>query len=537
VNRTAPRQASARTNSRKNQSTTSPRRDFHSEKNSVLLNRAGKNDNEFRRGKDSSADSAKNQSQYTFSDAVGLAALNAGVREQLDTADPHCPLTAISYEDELKLKLDAVKAFWKVGHLPEALVREIIPSPMGRPCRMTSKRRVVITKNGRVRFTMGYTGMNRKETIESPIEPAMHGELYQWLHSILVSAPYAPLARHLNFIVIRGNYESITLILNLFRLDAPTVRKVKQLAERVQAECPSVRSMFMFVDESRSEFYLESKATTHPFRKVFGPEMMDITVNDGKFLFPPGAFCQVNGSILDRFVGEAEKLLKPDENSVLYDMYCGFGLFGIAAGSRAGRVIGMDFNGPAIQAAMGNAAHIAPNRSIRFIAGAVTANAVMDKIPPRDEEDGSTELFLLDPPRSGIAANVIAAIAERKPKRVLHIFCSADEVAKSVNDWRHNGYIPVQARVFDMFPGTPNVETMILLERKAEQPREPRAKFSTARKSGRSERIEKAPGVSHRADRRRKRGIPEHNDNQHRGRSGFPASKRSGGKRPPRGQF
>ena len=60
---------------------------------------------------------------------------------------------------------------------------------------------------------------------------------------------------------------------------------------------------------------------------------------------------------------------------------------------------------------------------------------------------------------------MIAAIAKRSPARVLNIFCSADEVPNTLKAWKHNGYSPSAVRVFDMFPGSPNVETMVLLEK------------------------------------------------------------------------
>lgn len=416
---------------------------------------------------------------YTFSNAIMLAALNAGVQEQVEEADSHCPLACLSYEEELALKTDAVKAFWKVNNLPYELIDSVIPSPAGRACRTTSKRRIYIDRKRKVRFTMGYSGTQREETIKSPLEPENHGEIYEYLHKLFTTPAYLPIVRYLNFIVIRGNYENLALILNMFRLDAAAVRKIRVLADKIQSDFPCVRSMFTFMDETRSEFYLESKATSHPFRKIFGPEVLDVTVNDMKFLFPPGAFSQVNESILPAFTAEAAKMADLNDAITFYDLYCGYGLFGITAGAKAGRVIGVDFNGPAIQAASGNASHIAPRHNIRFIPSAVTSKTITDDLPPEADD----EVFLLDPPRNGVAANVISAIAERKPLRAVHVFCSADEVAKSLRAWKSAGYVPANVSVFDMFPGTPNVETMVLLTKRQPKKRIVEKKTSARRQT------------------------------------------------------
>ena len=410
--------------------------------------------------------------EFLFQHAVALAVSNAQLEDKLDTEHPHELLVPLDYADECRVKTDAVRSFWKVHGLPAQLVQAIVPSPVPRGYRATSKRRVYVTRGGQLRFCMGY-GAEREETLRSALEPESHNEVYTWLRKMLVSPAYRAVGRSLNFIVIRGGSERLTLILNFFHLDAAVMHKTKLLADHVRAELPRVAAMFTFLDETRSEFYLESRsAGAHPFKKLFGSEYLDLTAAGCKFLYPPSAFSQVNESILDAFLREAKKLLKPNPDSTLIDLFSGYGLFAVALGDTPERVVGMDFNGPAIHAASGNALHNRPEADIEFIAAAVTPSAIENKLPPcpadlygTDEEQPEGELFILDPPRSGIRPNVIAAIAKRSPARVLNIFCSADEVPNTLKAWKHNGYSPSAVRVFDMFPGSPNVETMVLLEK------------------------------------------------------------------------
>ena len=416
-------------------------------------------------------------SEFLFQHAVALAVSNAQLEDKLDAEHPHELLVPLDYADECRVKTDAVRSFWQVHGLPAQLVREIIPSPVPRGYRATSKRRVYVSRDGRLRFCMGY-GAEREETLRSALEPESHNEVYAWLRKMLVSPVYRAVGRSLNFIVVRGGSERLTLILNFFHLDAAVMHKTKLLADHVRAELPQVAAMFTFLDETRSEFYLESRsAGAHPFKKLFGSEYLDLTAAGCKFLYPPSAFSQVNESILDAFLREAKKLLKPGPESTLIDLFSGYGLFAVALGDTPERVVGMDFNGPAIHAASGNALHNRPDADIEFIAAAVTPSAIENKLPPcpadlygDDEEQPEGELFILDPPRSGVRPNVVAAIAKRSPARVLNIFCSADEVPRTLKAWKHNGYSPVAVRVFDMFPGSPNVETMVLLEKTKRKP-------------------------------------------------------------------
>ena len=410
--------------------------------------------------------------EFLFQHAVALAVSNAQLEDRLDAEHPHEILAPLDYADECRVKTDAVRSFWNVHGLPAQLIRQIVPSPLPRGYRATSKRRVYVSRGGVLRFCMGY-GAEREETLRSVLEPESHNEVYCKLRQMLVSPAYRAVGRSLNFIVVRGGTDRLTLILNFFHLDAAIMHKVKLLAEHVRAELPRVAAMFTFLDESRSDFYLESRAAgAHPFKKLFGSEFLDLTVAGCKFLYPPSAFSQVNESILDAFLREARNLLKPGPDSTLIDLFSGYGLFAVALGDAPERVVGMDFNGPAIHAASGNALHNRPDADIQFVASAVTPSAIENKLPPcpaelygGDAEQPGGELFILDPPRSGARPNVIAAIAKRSPARVLNIFCSADEVPRALSAWKHNGYSPAAVRVFDMFPGSPNVETMVLLEK------------------------------------------------------------------------
>ena len=415
--------------------------------------------------------------EFLFQHAIALAVSNAQLESKLDAEHPHEILAPLDYDDECRVKTDAVRSFWQVHGLPAQLVRKIIPSPLPRGYRATSKRRVYVSRGGVLRFCMGY-GAEREETLRSRLEPESHNDVYCKLRQMLVSPAYRAVGRSLNFIVVRGGADRLTLILNFFHLDAAIMHKVKLLADHVRAELPQVAAMFTFLDESRSDFYLESRsAGAHPFKKLFGSEYLDLTVADCKFLYPPSAFSQVNETILDAFLLEARKLLKPGPESTLIDLFSGYGLFAVVLGDAPERTIGMDFNGPAIHAASGNALHNRPDSHIEFIASAVTPSAIENKLPPcpaelcgADDEQPEGELFILDPPRSGVRPNVIAAVAKRSPARVLNVFCSADEVPHALKAWRHNGYSPSAVRIFDMFPGSPNVETMVLLEKTKRKP-------------------------------------------------------------------
>jgi tRNA/tmRNA/rRNA uracil-C5-methylase (TrmA/RlmC/RlmD family) len=73
------------------------------------------------------------------------------------------------------------------------------------------------------------------------------------------------------------------------------------------------------------------------------------------------------------------------------------------------------------------------------------------------------ESILLDPPRQGPEKGVIAFCADRGASRIIHLFCSVDRLPTDLQEWQSNGYRISEVVTLDMFPGTPNLEVMVLL--------------------------------------------------------------------------
>ncbi len=144
------------------------------------------------------------------------------------------------------------------------------------------------------------------------------------------------------------------------------------------------------------------------------------------------------------------------------DLYCGYGLFSFALGEAAKDVLGVEWEGPSIDCAKASAKHLKKN--YRFIAGKIDEMFVQTRLPKPVLNE--PEKILLDPPRKGCEPGVIHALAMRKPIRVAHVFCGTDEIPASLKEWERYGYRVREVQPLDLFPGTPHLETIVMLERK-----------------------------------------------------------------------
>lgn len=164
------------------------------------------------------------------------------------------------------------------------------------------------------------------------------------------------------------------------------------------------------------------------------------------------SFFQANRFLLDdlaRAVAEAT----PPGGTVL-DLYAGVGLFALTLAGRAETVRGVEIN----EAAAEDAAHNA--RRARLGNVRITPGDVRQGLASWPAEPG--ERVVLDPPRTG-AADVVRAVARRKPAAVVYVSCDPPTLGRDLRVFAAEGYRLDALRAFDMFPDTHHLEAVARL--------------------------------------------------------------------------
>ena len=162
---------------------------------------------------------------------------------------------------------------------------------------------------------------------------------------------------------------------------------------------------------------------------------------------------------MEKMISTAESLLTLTKESKLFDLYCGYGLFALCLSDKVQSVVGAEVSSSSIESANANAKRQTITNA-RFLRTDINDESIERILAQATSKD----VVLLDPPRKGTSAGVIEAIAAKQPRRVVHIFCDIDLIGKEMRQWSKSGYTAKRAIPFDMFPGTPSIETMILLE-------------------------------------------------------------------------
>jgi tRNA/tmRNA/rRNA uracil-C5-methylase (TrmA/RlmC/RlmD family) len=380
------------------------------------------------------------------------------------------PLASLSYGDEMALKQRAFTEFFRKKHV-EGDWERLVPSPFSRLYRTTTKRRVVFAF-GKFMLSMGEGSRERPDDNrnEAMLEPRQHTALYELLLKKLNEPVLSLVAKRCNYLIVRGSYKEFCVIFNMHKLDGPTVRKLKILGTKLSGAGMGVVSSFVFLDTSRSKYYLDKRETESRFnvKKLFGPDTLRFSTAEQTYVYDALSFSQVNQSMVPLLLKKAAVLLDVPAMDCagmrIVDLYCGYGLFTLYLGRRFREAWGIDYEAASIRRARDSVAHckdLPASCKMRFMTGQITSRGMEEMLPVSGD---IPEVVVLDPPRRGTEKGVIGAVANRMPIKILHIFCNVDIVPEELEQWKRVGFSVSRVLPLDMFPGTPNLEVMALLE-------------------------------------------------------------------------
>lgn len=369
-------------------------------------------------------------------------------------------LVHLNYERELALKNDAIAELWRNHHLA-GVPDTIVPSPRPRRYRTTSRRRAHY-RAGRLQLGFDERQDSPSAVPESLLELQEHTAIYRYLAEELSAPGCRTVAEHLNYAIIRGSYESFSVILNLDLLNGDIVRRLKGLGQRLQGLGQPILSAFLFCDPSRSDYYFEREAPPVPVRlkRLYGPARFPLRLGEHRYALPPTSFTQVNESMIEPMVAAVRSLLRAEAGDRLLDLYCGYGLFTHHLADICAELCGVDVDRAAIDAAIDHLRHERPRGRVTFLRRDITSETLASYLPA----PGSRDLVILDPPRRGTGAGIISCLASRRPLRVLHIFCGVDIIPEAVASWKACGYGVSRCLPLDMFAGTLNLEVLLVFE-------------------------------------------------------------------------
>ncbi len=332
-----------------------------------------------------------------------------------------CHYQHLPYEAQLKVKEFILREqFQRIADLSEPPIRPIVPSP--HPWNYRNHVQFHLDSQGRLCYVMAEE--NGKGQALLPLEECHLPEApINAFWPLLQFEPMPDLER----IALRlGESEALMLILESRSPQPPSL------------ELESSASVVHLCDEDALV--------------LAGEGYLFLRVCERSFRVSPGSFFQVNTAMAERLVEHVLSLV-PQSLGEVWDLYCGVGLFSAFLAERAQTLKGIELSASACEDFVFN---LDTFENVSLYEGA--AEEILPWL------DGSPQVVLLDPPRAGLAPQVLDALVKHKPSQIVYISCDPATLARDTARLMRKGYRLQQVTPFDMFPQTYHIESIALFE-------------------------------------------------------------------------
>ena len=405
---------------------------------------------------------------------VGRTALWGAVQEVLTPSParvapdcPHfprcggCQLRHMSYAEELEAK--RIKVSDALRRLGGAEID--LPPVLGaaRPERYRNKAQFPVSKGPRI----GFYRARSHEVIDVPdclLQSEAAGRLRtavkDWMAKYAVPAyderAKTGLVRHVYVRTNRAGRSLCCLLVN-----GRGVPREAELLRALRDAEPGLAGVVLGVNQKHNNVILGDS-----YRTLWGEEALTDTLCGLTFRLSVPSFYQVNPDQTEVLYGKAVELAGLTGAETVLDLYCGIGTIGLAMARRAGAVWGAEVVPEAVDDAVANAARngITNARFLCADAGEAARRLAAEGVRP--------DVICVDPPRKGLAGDVVDTIADMAPDRVVYVSCDPATLGRDVKRFAGRGYVLRQAQAVDMFPRTQHVETVVLLGRELGKSRE-----------------------------------------------------------------
>lgn len=427
--------------------------------------------------------------------ARGFASVVTVVRPSPHRVPPLCPHFGpcggcawqhIDYPEQLRLK----------AALVDRLVHEAIPeaprahptmasTPLDRPWGYRQKAHFVFgtaaspdsrgerrsAGAARSALVMGHYARGSRRVIpvhECPVHDPRGNQVAFALRDAFVRAGVGGTLKSVAIRVGAATRETMTTLV----VDGDTDRRLRAATRRAVEGPVAVTSLHVNIHPGRDPFIFGPET-----RRIAGPARIREEVAGVSYLISPTAFFQTN-------VRAAEVLVRlvlaevPDRARVL-DLYAGTGLFALPLAHAGCRVVAVEENRMAVADGEASARlnRIPPDRC-RFIArpveealqgrsgGLKAGSGGLSGGLKASGYQGEWDVVILDPPREGCAATVMAAVFGRlRPRRAIYISCHPEALARDLASIVRHGYTVGSLQPVDMFPHTAHIETVAVVTR------------------------------------------------------------------------
>lgn len=281
----------------------------------------------------------------------------------------------------------------------------------------------------------------------------LRGAVKEWMAEYSIPAynerTFTGLVRH---VYVRTNRTGRSLCCLL--VNGRGVPREAELVRALRQAEPNLAGIVLGVNEKHNNVILGDS-----YRALWGEDFLSDTLCGLTFRLSVPSFYQVNPAQTEVLYGKALEFAGLTGAETVLDLYCGIGTISLVMARKAGMVWGAEVVPQAVDDAIANAQrnHIENARFLCADAGEAARYLEGEGVRP--------DVVCVDPPRKGLAEDVVDTIADMGPQRVVYVSCDPGTLGRDVKRFAGRGYTLKKAVAVDMFPRTAHVETVCLLSK------------------------------------------------------------------------
>ena len=195
------------------------------------------------------------------------------------------------------------------------------------------------------------------------------------------------------------------------------------------------------------------------YRTLWGEDALRDTLWGLTFRLSVPSFYQVNRAQAEVLYQKAVELAALTGKETVLDLYCGAGTITLCMARHCKQAIGAEIVPEAIDDAWQNAKANGVENVEFFCGDAKETAAELARRGLRPD------VICVDPPRKGLAPEVVDAAAAMSPQRIVYVSCDPATLGRDVKRFAEHGYTAVRAAAVDLFPRTAHIETVCLLSK------------------------------------------------------------------------
>lgn len=170
----------------------------------------------------------------------------------------------------------------------------------------------------------------------------------------------------------------------------------------------------------------------------------------------PGAFVQANALLLDELAAGVHEAA--GKGGLGVELFSGSGFFTVGLARRFGQLVAIESEGRAV-------ADLVRNLRQAGLENVEVRRGRVERIFSRPPLSSSRpDVVVLDPPRVGIWPETLTALVGLAPRRIVYLSCDPATLARDLAGFIHGGYSLTGVQAFDLFPQTPHVEALAVVE-------------------------------------------------------------------------